>query len=178
MERWYALFTKPRMEQQVGDLLKSKGVETYVPTVKVARRRRPAVERAFFPRYMFARLDLEAVGLSAIRWTPGVTCIVSFGGRPAVVPDEVVELIKRRLAEIKEEGYGARFRTGDRVRIREGPLRDLEGIFDRALSGEDRVRVLIDLLGRLTACEVEARNLEKVISPRSEVRSPRSRRSS
>lgn len=162
MERWYALYTKPRMEVHVGNLLRSKGIEVYVPTIKVTRRRRPPVERPFFPRYMFARVDLEAIGLSAIRWTPGLTAIVGFGGGPVAVPDRVVALIKTRLAEMEEHGYGGRFRSGDRVRITEGPFRDFEAIFDRPLSGEERVRVLIDLLGRLTACEIEATSLKKV----------------
>jgi transcriptional antiterminator RfaH len=161
MERWYTLYTKPRMEQHVGELLKSKGIETYVPTINVHRKRSPMVERAFFPRYMFARVDLEAIGLSALRWTPGLTSIVSFGGGPVVVPDEVVTLIKARLAEMETHGYAARFRSGDRVRIIEGPFRDLEALFERPVSAGERVRVLIDLLGRLTSCEVEAKYLVK-----------------
>lgn len=169
MRHWYALYTKPRMEQHVGNLLKSKGIETYVPTMRVTRQRRPTVERAFFPRYMFARLDLEAIGLSAIKWTPGLTSIVSFNDGPAVVPDEVVALIKARVSEIEKHGYGSTFRSGDRVRITEGPFKDLEAIFDRPLSAADRVRILVEVLGRLTACEIEAGYLEKVISPKSGV---------
>lgn len=166
MERWYVLYTKPRMERHVGNLLQSKGIETYVPTMKVTRRHRPTVDRAFFPRYMFARVDLAAIGLSAIRWTPGLTSIVNFGAGPAAVPDEVVALIKARLAEIEEHGYGSPFCSGDRVRITEGPFKDFEAVFERPLSGADRARVLIDLLGRLTACEIELNRLEKATRKR------------
>lgn len=162
MKRWYALYTKPKMEQRVGDLLKSRGIETYVPTVKVTHRRRSSVERAFFPRYIFARVDLETIGPSAIRWTPGLTSIVSFGGEPAVVPDEVVALIKARLAEIEEHEYRDGLRPGDRVRITKGPLRDFEAVFDRPLSATDRVRILVKTLGRMMVCQIEAKYLEKV----------------
>jgi transcriptional antiterminator RfaH len=161
MKHWYTLYTKPMMEQHVGEMLRSKGIETYAPTLKVPRKRRPMVDRALFPRYMFARVDLEVVGLSAIKWTPGLISIVSFGGGPVVVPDEVVVLIKERLAEMEMRGYAARFRSGDRVRIIEGPFQDLEAIFERPVSAGERVRVLIDLLGRLTSCEVEARYVVK-----------------
>jgi transcriptional antiterminator RfaH len=40
-------------------------------------------------------------------------------------------------------------RPGDRARILEGPMRDLEGIF-LARSGKQRVVILLDILGRQT----------------------------
>ena len=61
MLHWYALFTKPRQEHQVAQLLVGKGIETYVPTITVRTRRRGKVKRAFFPRYAFAQIDFDAV---------------------------------------------------------------------------------------------------------------------
>ncbi len=46
--------------------------------------------------------------------------------------------------------------------IKSGPLRNLEAVFDRSLSSSDRARVLVDVSGRLTACEMELDCLEKV----------------
>ncbi len=168
MESWYALFTKPRKEQQVADALAEKGIQTYVPTWRVHTRGRGWVQRPFFPRYIFARIDFDAVGISVVRWTPGLTNIVSFDGRPAWVPDEIVERLKERLAEMDAaaEGrvYAPRFRRGQRVRILEGPFKDFEAVFDRHLSASDRVRVLLDVLGRVTKVEVEASKLMPVVS--------------
>jgi len=161
MKRWYALYTKPRKERQVSDILASKGIETYLPLVRVRKRGRREVEQPFFPCYLFARVDLAAEGLSSVCWTPGLRKVVNFGGEPAAVPDAVVALIRKRLAKRDYPRYKA-FEPGERVRIKAGPLRDLEAIFDQNLSPSDRVRVLVDILGRLTPCEIEVDYLEKV----------------
>jgi transcription antitermination factor NusG len=70
------------------------------------------------------------------------------------VADEIVELLRRRLEGIEEAGYG-NLKQGDRVRITSGPLRDLEAIFDRPVSAADRVRVLLDVMGRMTPVEID-----------------------
>jgi transcriptional antiterminator RfaH len=162
MERWYALYTKPRQEQQVDRLLRELGLETYLPMVRRKVRRRDRPERVvYFPCYLFVRLDWEVVPRSSIAWMPGVRRIVSSGERPLAVADEIVSLVRRRLAEVEEVGDG-RLRRGDRVRITSGPLRDLEAVFDQPLSRADRVRILLEVMGRMTAVEIDPAELRKV----------------
>ncbi len=155
MKRWYALYTKPHKEQQVSSLLEEQGIETYLPTVrrKVQRRDRP--ERVvYFPCYLFARVDFRSTPHSSIAWMPGIRRIVSFGEHPAVVDDEIVSLVRRRLGDIEEVAYG-NLKQGDRVRITAGPLRDLEAVFDQPLSAAHRVRVLLDVMGRMTPADID-----------------------
>jgi len=166
VEVWYALHTKPRKEYQVRDLLESRGMETYLPVLKVTckghlRKRR---EKPFFARYLFARMDLTSVPLSSVNWAPGVTRVVSFGGQPAVVQDEILQWLKDRLARIDSRDYhqGLPLRRGDRLRVKTGPLKDMEVIFERPLSSEDRAQVLIEMLGRLTACQIDLHCLERM----------------
>ena len=159
MERWYALYTKPRKERQVNALLQERGIQTYLPTVgrKVRRRDRPD-RVVYFPCYLFALLDFRVTPHSSIAWMPGVRRIVAFGDQPAVVADEIINLIRGRLSDVEEVGYG-RLKKGDRVRIQSGPLRDLEAIFDQPLSSKDRVRVLLDVMGRMTPAEIDYSDL-------------------
>jgi transcriptional antiterminator RfaH len=155
MQRWYALYTKPKKERQVDALLQEQGIETYLPTVQRKVRRRDRPDRiVYFPCYLFARLDLSDTPRSSIDWMPGIRHIVSLGERPAVVADEIVALLRRRLEGIEEMGYG-NLKQGDRVRITSGPLRELEAIFDQPLSAADRVRVLLDVMGRMTPVEID-----------------------
>jgi transcription elongation factor/antiterminator RfaH len=155
MLRWYALYTKPKKERQVDALLREQGIETYLPTARRKVRRRDRPDRiVYFPCYLFARLDLGDTPRSSINWMPGIRHIVSLGEQPAVVADEIVELLRRRLEGIEEAGYG-NLKQGDRVRITSGPLRDLEAIFDRPVSAADRVRVLLDVMGRMTPVEID-----------------------
>jgi transcriptional antiterminator RfaH len=163
---WYALHTKPRKEHAVQEFLLSRGIETYLPVLKEAGKNaaRNQRERPFFSCYLFARVNLNHVPLSSLNWAPGVNRVVSFGGQPAVVPDEVVDWLKCRLAQIDARDYyqGLPLQPGDRLRVVKGPLKDLEAIFDRRLSSGERARVFIEILGRLTICEVNLNHLQRV----------------
>ncbi|MFB0537885.1 MAG: transcription termination/antitermination protein NusG [Anaerolineae bacterium] len=165
MQHWLALYTKPRMERQVSNALTGRGVETYLPLVyKYSKHRRRKEPSPFFPCYLFARVDPTSADYLSLRWTPGLRSIVRFGGRVAQVPDEAVTRIKQRLAQLEQAGYSesSGFKHGERVRIQAGPLEGLEAMFDRTVSATGRVRILLDILGRLTACEIESDWLEKV----------------
>jgi len=161
---WYALFTKPRCERVVSERLRSKGFETCLPAITMDGSRGSPVTQPFFPRYLFVRLDPSTDPLSLVRWTPGLKHVVSFGERPAVVPDQVIALIRKRLAAIEAAGglpaHG--FRPGDRVRIRSGPFADFEAVFKQTLKPAERAWVLIDFLGRMSKVQVAVDDLEPV----------------
>lgn len=161
MKRWYVLYTKPFKERLVSDFVENKGYETYLPIVQIRKKgKRKCVP--FFSCYLFVRMN-GWLDLSSIRWTPGLKKIVSFGGRPATVPDEIIGLIRQRLAQVKESGYWVpRFKQGERVVIESGPFADLEALFEGILSSQDRARILVDLLGRWTPCEIDIDCLSKV----------------
>ena len=158
---WYTLYTKPFKEFQVADILQSRGIEVYLPTIRVWRsRRRREEEEPFFPCYLFARFDLEVVGPSVVKWTPGLRRVVGFDGEWAVVPDEVIEYIRERVEHIRKHGYG-RLQKGDRVRIIKGPLKGLEAVFEAPMPASHRVRILVEFLGNLRRCEVPVDWVEK-----------------
>jgi len=173
--QWYVLYTKPNAEYQVARALNERGIEVFLPTVKKRRRRRWQ-ECPFFPCYLFARIDFERVGYSAVAWTPGLRRVVSFASKPAVVPEEAIEMIRQRLAEIEAQGglptHG--FKPGDEVRFKAGPLRGLHGIFEGPMKPAERVRVLIRFLGQVNRAEVAVADLERV--PQIEKKRKRPRR--
>ncbi len=166
LEHWYTLHTQPRKEHAVRELLQNRGIEAYLPVLPPPRRRpsRPGRERAFFARYLFARLDFSQVPLSSINWLQGMTGVVSFGGEPAEVPDGVIRWLRARLAQADAGEYhrGLVLKPDARLRVTAGPLRGMEAIFERRLSAEDRARVLVQLLGRITACEIPLDWLEQI----------------
>ena len=162
MKLWYALHTKPRKEHQVEAILCHREIETYLPLRCELKKHRLVVTREpLFPRYLFACVDLPAVGISAIVYTPGLTSMVSFCGEPAAVDAGIIDYLKQReQTGSGPEVYG-HFRPGERVIIRTGPCKDLEAIFDSRLSGLGRVRVLLKILGQQTPTEVDENWLEK-----------------
>jgi transcriptional antiterminator RfaH len=149
MEQWYALHAKPHKERQVAEHLRQRSLEVYLPLVRVNPvNPRSARIRPYFPCYLFVRADVQAVGLGALQWTPGLRRLVEFDGQPAVVPGEFIAELRRRLRRIQAAGglvLGGLDR-GDRVRIVAGPFAGYEAVFDARLSGSERVRVMLQLL--------------------------------
>ncbi len=165
VEHWYALYTKPRKEVQVSEALSGRGIQTYLPVYRPrGGRHGDKGPRPVFPCYLFARVDFSSRGVSSVQWTPGLRRIVGFGGDPAVVPDEIVSDIRERLARGESAWWDGGLQPGDRVRIKSGPLKGFGAIFDRRLSSAERVRIFIDVLGRLRACQIGADSLEKMTS--------------
>jgi transcriptional antiterminator RfaH len=162
LEHWHALHTKPHKERQVEAFLKGRGIEVYFPTIPAPRGSRGNAERAFFPSYLFAHVDLTAVGLWTLHYAPGMRGVVMFGGVPARVDDCVIARLKERLARLDVvDALGEALTPGDRVIITTGPLADFEAVFDKRLSPDGRVRVLIQFLQRWTPVEIEASALRK-----------------
>jgi len=160
MEHWYALYTKPHKEHHVRSLLENRGFETYLPIIQVKKNGNKKTV-PFFSCYLFVRLVSEAV--SSVRWTPGLRHILSFGEAPATVPDDAISLIRSRVAKMGELGYATcRFKSGEQVVIKGGPLKYFEAVFDRALSNRDRAMILVEMLGQWTRCEVDVSYLDKL----------------
>jgi transcription elongation factor/antiterminator RfaH len=163
-EAWYLLHSKPHKESQLNAYLQSAGIETYYPTIRVnpvnprARKIRP-----YFPRYLFTYVNLTEIGLSIFRWAPGATRLVEFGGIPAQVPETTIDQLKRHLDAVGAAGGSdlGGFKPGDLVRIIDGPLAGYEAIFDLSLSGNERVQVLLEMLGRLVHVQINANVIEK-----------------
>jgi transcription elongation factor/antiterminator RfaH len=164
MHHWYALYTHPRAERQVGHALQTREIETYLPTVEVWRaRRRRVEEEPLFAGYLFAHIDLEQVGHSAVAWTPGLRYIVGGeAGHPSPVPDGVITYIRHGVAEMGVQSPVTPFQPGEAVRIIEGPLKDLDAVFDQHLSSYERAQVLVEVLGRLTRYDVPIEWLKQI----------------
>ena len=162
-ENWFALYTKPHKEYVVRNSLTGQGIEVYLPEIRTSTRR-PGRRgtKPFFPHYLFARFDLQDGAMAKVRWTPGLRRIVCFGDRPAPIPDEVVAHIRRRLATMVERQPEAPFEQGEVVHILHGPFEGLDAIFDRSLPARGRVRVLLSMMSRQVAAELD---LEDLVPP-------------
>lgn len=151
MERWFAVHTQPKAEDKAARHLRNQGFDAYLPVY--ARRRSHArrvelVRAPFFPRYLFVRIDLEAARWRAVNSTVGVVSLVQAGGRPAPLPDSVIAALRGREDDnglIRNE-RPPDFAKGAPLRVVDGPLADLVGLFD--VGDDERVILLLDLLGR------------------------------
>ncbi len=172
MEYWYVINVKPHKERQVADYLREHKIAVYLPLIHVNPvNPRSSKERPLFPNYLFARVDLEAVGIAAVQWAPGAKRLVEFGGYPAAISDSFIFDLKRRVEKIRAAGglAFASLASGDRVKITSGPFAGYEAVFDARLDGKERVRVLLELLEKhqrrprgMLAVELNVGNIQKV----------------
>jgi transcription antitermination factor NusG len=93
--------------------------------------------------------------------TPGVHMIVSNGEGPAVVPEEQIEAVRR----LTEAGQGVEphpfLKTGDKIRIKFGPLAGVEGFLARK-KNLSRLVVSVDILGKSVSTEIDAVSVERL----------------
>jgi len=54
------------------------------------------------------------------------------------------------------------FKPGDVVEIQAGPLRGFQGVFEREMSDQERVVILLDTLATSTRVQISREQLEKV----------------
>ncbi len=146
---WYLIRTKPGKERWVRDQLSGQLPEVFLPFL---RARMPRWGRLgwsvvpLFPGYLFARCDLRGSYFD-IKYSIGVAGLVSAGNEPLTVAPEVVTGIRARAIDGVVEIVEPPFASGERVTVTAGPFSGIEAIFERYLSGEERVAILLNLAG-------------------------------
>jgi transcription antitermination factor NusG len=97
--------------------------------------------------------------------TPGIHSLVSWGGRPAEIPSQEIEAVRRLVESSLQVEPHPFLRFGDRVRIKSGPLEGIEGILVRKTRGF-RLVLSVEMLSKSAAVEVDVSMVE--LSPRVE----------
>ena len=162
MKNWYLIYTKPHKELAARENLERQGFEIYLPMARLRRRRMgkgaTRVE-PLFPRYLFIHLDTKTDNWSPIRSTLGVSNLVKFGMYPSAVPEALIELLCDRCDEEGIQDISPdEYKEGEAIRVMEGPMTGLEGVF-LAKTSSDRVMVLLDIVGKHTRVNLETEKL-------------------
>jgi transcription antitermination factor NusG len=161
-KKWYAIYTKPRWEKKVADLLTRKDVITYCPLNRILRQwsdRKKLVQEPLFKSYVFVQISNEE--MIKVKETDGVLRFVWWLNKPAVIRDVEIEIIKDFLNEhINVQLEKVDVRVNDVVRIVDGPLTQYEG--NIVAVTKNKVQVCLPSLGYMMVVEVEKSNLEVV----------------
>jgi transcriptional antiterminator RfaH len=161
---WYAIHTKPKEEDRADINLRNWQVQTFSPKLKELRKSGygdPYVCKPLFSSYIFAHFNAERQ-LHDINYTRGVQNVVSFGGSPISVDDNVISLIR---AQVDGDGFIHRseeLELGDRVTISSGPFKNLVGIFKRMTKDKDRVKILLDAMKYQSHLLIDREMVEKM----------------
>ncbi len=159
---WYLIQTKPRLESIALGNLTNQGYQCYLPMIKIERVIQNKIEvkkSPLFPRYLFICLNsnFESKSWAPIRSTKGVSNLVKFGGVPAKVDDNLVEIIRAREFQ-KESQVEALYKNGQNLRVLEGPFAGFESIY-QGMDEEMRVIVLLDFMRKPVIVHLDLNNV-------------------
>jgi len=159
---WHALYTRHQHENVVAQALSGKGFEVFLPQYRAVHRwkdRQKEMLLPLFPNYVFIRGGLDR--MLSIVTTPGVHSLVSWGARPADIPAEEIETVRRLVESPLQVEPHPFLKCGDLVRIKSGPLEGIEGILVRKTRGF-RLVLSVEMLSRSAAVEVDVNMVERV----------------
>ncbi len=154
-KHWYALYTKPRHEFKAEEQLKSCGVEFYLPTIVRIKQwsdRKKKVTEPLFSGYIFIHGN-ERDRLIALEQYAIVRSIF-FEGRPAIIPDWQIENLRKMLEKGEDIVVTDKLHIGSKVKIINGPFKDIEGIVYESANQERMLAITIDLLRRSVVVKI------------------------
>jgi len=162
---WFVVRTKAGDEHRANTNLLHQEVETFLPLFKnhyFRGGRMIQTVKPLFPNYLFAKIDLD-LQFAKVKWTRGVSRILGSREGPVPISGIVVQTIQNRigkdnLIELEEE-----MKEGDLVQVTSGPLKDLVGVFQKRMSGKDRVKILLNLIGVDVPVQISKWQIHKVV---------------
>jgi transcriptional antiterminator RfaH len=165
---WFCVRSQPKHEHIAAARLRESGLEVFLPRIRFKKQsvRGPVwVTEALFPNYLFARFDFRD-SLRLVRHAAGVSTVVHFGAHVPAVPDEVLRELQAHIGADELHVLPETFAPNDRVQISGGPMHGLVAVVTQVMPAKERVKVLLDFLGRQTSAEVPFEKLVKEDSPR------------
>ena len=161
-KNWYVVYTKPRWEKKVFALLTERGIEAYCPLNKIRKRwsdRIKWVEDPLFKSYVFVKVTEPEY--PRVRMITGVVNFVYWLGKPAIVKNKEIEIIRKFLNDYKEVwSEPVDIQRDATVVIRKGAFMDKEGKVVRVVN--NKVRVLIESIGYALVAVVAKSNVEVI----------------
>lgn len=149
---WYAIYTKPRNEKKVADKLEAIGIEAYCPmitTVKQWSDRKKKVASPVLPSYVFVKLT-EA-RRNEVFEIPGVVRYIFWLGKPAIIREVELELLKEYLAQDYTSVVQTTLQRGDKLTIPSGPFKGQEGVIKSTTNS--KIQLVLESLGILLTLE-------------------------
>jgi transcription antitermination factor NusG len=162
LPRWFAVYTTPRHEKHVSEILAERQIETFLPLYRANRQWKKSspvvLDLPLFPTYVFVRIERKSRGV--ILGTPGVLSIVGSSKEAWPLPDLEIDALRSGLLERKIEPHPYLV-VGERVRIMAGVMAGVDGVLVRK-KNDLRVVLSLDTIMRSVAVEVNANDIEPV----------------
>ena len=167
---WFCLRTQPKREHLAANLLRRElQITCFSPRLRFRKATRRGLiwfVEAMFPGYVFAHF-VYAKQHRRVEHASGIQGIVHFGDYLATLDTDTVGALQQQAGEEEIVTIDPEIQIGQAVKIGEGPLQGLEALVTRVLPSKERVRVLLDFLGRSVETEISRPKILPVASVRS-----------
>lgn len=121
---WYVVYTKPKWEKKVAEQLQKRGIECYCPLITQIKQwsdRKKKVEVPLFNSYVF--VQLAESDRNSVFDTVGVVRYLFWLGKPAIVRNEEIEVIKKWLNTCDAIDVSvSSYQVGDSIQLESGPF--------------------------------------------------------
>ncbi|HCY74701.1 MAG TPA: transcription termination/antitermination factor NusG [Ignavibacteriales bacterium] len=167
--RWYVVRTFSGHENKVKTLLeaglvdhenlRAKIVEILVPMEKVFEvkdGKKKSKTKNFFPGYILVNADLDNQVKDFILSTQSVMGFLGTGNNPnPLQPEEVRRIVGRLSQDSNTERMETIFRSGDLVKIIDGPFNNFSGMIEEVNEEKMKIKVMVSIFGRKTPVEID-----------------------
>ena len=154
---WFCLRTQPKHEHLAATTLRRHAqIRCFSPRLrypKATRRGRVWFVEAMFPGYLFAEF-VYPLQHRRVEHSPGINGIVHFGDYLATLDRQTMGTLQEKTGEDEIVTINPEIKVGQSVRIAEGPFQGLEVLVTRLLPARERVKVLLEFLGRPVETEI------------------------
>ncbi len=165
--KWYAVHIAAGQENKVKALIeeaiektdwKEKIFNVLLPAedkIEIKKGKKRKLQKKFFPSYLFINMICDDDTMHFVLNIPGVTNFIGIKNKPSPVDDnEINKLIKKLELEKSKEEDKYPYKSGDRVKIIEGPFKSFTGIVDSVNVEKNKIKVLVRIFGRTTPVEL------------------------
>lgn len=118
-----------------------------------------------FPGYLFANFVYAQLH-RAVEYSTGIHYIVRFGEQIATLPAEAIASLNEKAGEDEIVTIDSEVSVGQEVHIVEGPLHGFNALVTQVLPARERVRVLLEFLGRAVETELSTPRVLSATKPR------------
>ncbi len=167
--KWYVVRTfsghenkvKTLLENELGDneALRAKIQDILVPMEKVFEvkdGKKKSKTKNFFPGYILVNADLDNQVKEFILNTPSVMGFLGTKNNPnPLQPEEVKRIVGRISQDESSERMETIFRTGDLVKIIDGPFNNFSGTVQEVNEEKMKIKVMVSIFGRKTPVEID-----------------------
>jgi len=155
---WYCVRSQPRQEHvAAAHLQRLMNIDVFCPRIRFKKQRRDggaqSVTQALFPGYLFAKFSFD-LDHRMVRFAHGVRGLVHFGEKYPALPEGLIASIRESIGDEPVKELSTPLSEGMPVTIVMGSFRGFSAVITSIRSSVERVRVLLDFLGRTVEAEL------------------------